>query len=58
MRRIVDEVDETVQLAVRSGTDNVYLAKVDSQQAMQLVSRVGSGIPAHATDWARCCCPA
>jgi DNA-binding IclR family transcriptional regulator len=49
MRRIVDEVDETVQLAVRSGTDNVYLAKVDSQQAMQLVSRVGSRIPAHAT---------
>jgi IclR family acetate operon transcriptional repressor len=49
LRRIVDEVDETVQLAVRSGTDNVYLAKVDSQQAMQLVSRVGSRIPAHAT---------
>jgi IclR family acetate operon transcriptional repressor len=49
MRRIVDEVDEIVQLAVRSGTDNVYLAKVDSQQAMQLVSRVGSRIPAHAT---------
>jgi DNA-binding IclR family transcriptional regulator len=49
MQRIVDEVDETVQLAVRSGKDNVYLAKVDSHQAMQLVSRVGSRIPAHGT---------
>jgi DNA-binding IclR family transcriptional regulator len=49
MQRIVDEVDETVQLAVRSGRDNIYLAKVDSHQAMQLISRVGSRIPAHGT---------
>lgn len=49
MQRVVDEIDETVQLAVRDGRDNVYLAKVDSQQPMQLVSRIGSRIPAHGT---------
>jgi IclR family KDG regulon transcriptional repressor len=49
MRRVVDEVDETVQLAVRDGRDNVYLAKVESRQPMQLVSRVGSRIPSHGT---------
>jgi IclR family acetate operon transcriptional repressor len=49
MQRVVDDIDETVQLAVRDGRDNVYLAKVDSQQPMQLVSRIGSRIPAHGT---------
>jgi DNA-binding IclR family transcriptional regulator len=49
MRRVVNELDETVQLAVRDGRDNVYLAKVDSRQPMQLVSRVGSRIPSHGT---------
>jgi DNA-binding IclR family transcriptional regulator len=49
MRRVVDAIDETVQLAVRDGRDNVYLAKVDSRQPMQLVSHVGSRIPSHGT---------
>lgn len=49
MQRVVDDVGETVQLAVRDGRDNVYLAKVDSQQPMQLVSRIGSRIPSHGT---------
>ncbi|MDQ6674642.1 MAG: IclR family transcriptional regulator [Chloroflexota bacterium] len=49
MQRVVDDIHETVQLAVRDGRDNVYLAKVDSQQPMQLVSRIGSRIPSHGT---------
>jgi len=44
-----DELNETVQLAVLDGTDNVYVAKVDSDHPLQLVSRVGSRLPAYAT---------
>ena len=49
MRRVVETVEETVQLAIRDGRDNVYVAKVESRQPMQLVSRVGSRIPSHGT---------
>lgn len=44
-----DTLDETVQLSVLDGLENVYIAKVDSDQVLQLVSRVGSRLPAHAT---------
>jgi IclR family transcriptional regulator, KDG regulon repressor len=40
---------ETVQLAILDGLDNVYIAKVDSDQPLRLVSHVGSRLPAHAT---------
>lgn len=43
------ELNETVQLAVLDGTDNVYVAKVDSDHPLQLVSRVGARLPAYAT---------
>jgi DNA-binding IclR family transcriptional regulator len=43
------ELNETVQLAVLDGVDNVYVAKVDSDHPLQLVSRVGSRLPAYAT---------
>lgn len=49
MQRVVDELDEIVQLAVRDGTHNVYLAKVDCRQPIQLVSRVGARLPCHPT---------
>jgi IclR family KDG regulon transcriptional repressor len=49
MRGIVDELDEIVQLAVRDGTHNVYLAKVDCRQPIQLISRVGMRLRCHAT---------
>ena len=44
-----DELNETIQLAVLDGIDNVYLAKADSDHPLQLVSRVGSRLPAYAT---------
>jgi IclR family transcriptional regulator, KDG regulon repressor len=40
---------ETVQLAILDGLDNVYIAKVESDQPLRLVSHVGSRLPAHAT---------
>lgn len=49
MERIRDEINETVQLAVLDGRENVYIAKVGATQALQLVSEVGSRLPAHAT---------
>lgn len=44
-----DELNETVQLAVLDGIDNVYIAKVEADHPLQLVSHVGSRLPAYAT---------
>lgn len=44
-----DELNETVQLAVLDGVENVYVAKVEADHPLQLVSRVGSRLPAYAT---------
>ena len=49
MERIRDALDETVQLSVLDGRFNVYVAKVDGQQALVLASAVGRRLPAHAT---------
>jgi DNA-binding IclR family transcriptional regulator len=49
MTRIRDEIEETVQMAVRDGRHVVYIAKVDGQQALTLASEVGRRLPAHAT---------
>ena len=44
-----DELNETVQLAVLDGIDNVYVAKVEADHPLRLVSHVGSRLPAYAT---------
>lgn len=49
MERVRDQINETVQLSVLDGRENVYVAKVSATQALQLVSEVGSRLPAHAT---------
>ena len=49
MGAIVERVNETVQFARLAGSDNVYLAKVDSTHALRLQSDVGARLPAHAT---------
>ncbi|UCF92534.1 MAG: IclR family transcriptional regulator [Desulfobacterales bacterium] len=41
--------DETVQMAIRDGTEAVFIAKVDSARTVRLVSAVGSRLPAHCT---------
>jgi IclR family KDG regulon transcriptional repressor len=44
-----DELGETVQLAVLDGLDNVYVGKAETDHALQLVSKIGSRLPAYAT---------
>lgn len=44
-----DALDETVQLAILDGRDNVYIAKEDAGQLLALRSHVGGRLPAHAT---------
>ena len=49
LRSARDELNETVQLAVLDGIDNVYVAKVEADHPLRLVSRVGMRLPAYAT---------
>lgn len=49
METIRNELDETVQLAVLDGVQNVYIAKVDGRQTLTLASEVGRRLPAYAT---------
>lgn len=49
MTAVRDHVHETVQLAVLDGIDNIYVAKVEAEHELRLVSTVGSRLPAYAT---------
>jgi DNA-binding IclR family transcriptional regulator len=49
MNEIAAALNETVQLARLDGTENVYLAKVDSTHPLRLQSEVGIRLSAHAT---------
>jgi DNA-binding IclR family transcriptional regulator len=49
MERVVREINETTQLAVLDGIENVYLAKVDCSHPIRLQSEVGKRLYAHAT---------
>lgn len=49
LRDLVARVNETAQLAVLSGTDNVYLAKEESSHPLRLQSEAGARLPAHTT---------
>ncbi len=49
MKVVVAELNETVQLAVLDGMDNVYIGKVDCTHPVRLQSAVGKRLPAHAT---------
>jgi DNA-binding IclR family transcriptional regulator len=48
-REVMHEAHETVQVGRLDGSDVLYLAKVDSQQEIRLVSAVGRRVPAHCT---------
>lgn len=47
MERLVNATSESALLAVLDGFDVVYIDKVESQQAIQATTRIGSRIPAH-----------
>lgn len=49
MTAVRDELRETVQLAVLDGIDNIYVARVETEHELRLVSTVGSRLPAYAT---------
>lgn len=49
LRRLVADVNETAQLAVLAGADNVYLAKEESSHPLRLQSEAGARLPAHVT---------
>ena len=49
MQRVVDDIDEICQMALRDGIFNVYLAKVDCRQPIRLISQVGVRLYCHAT---------
>ncbi len=49
LERLSENLKETVQMALLDGSDIVYVAKSDSPRPVQLVSTVGSRLPAHAT---------
>jgi DNA-binding IclR family transcriptional regulator len=48
-REIAARCDETVHIAVLEGRDVFYIAKVDSTNALRLVSAIGRRLPAHCT---------
>jgi len=47
MRELVDKTGESALLAVLDGFDVVYVDKVESRQAIQATTKIGSRIPAH-----------
>ena len=49
MRATCDALNETVQLAILDGTENVYIAKVSADHQLTLASQVGTRLPAYAT---------
>lgn len=48
-KKVSKACDETVQMAIRNGTDAVFIIRVDSSHVLRLVSAVGSRLPAHCT---------
>ena len=49
LERARDLINETVQLAILDGFENVYVAKVESSHHLRLQSEVGGRLPAYAT---------
>lgn len=54
MNEVVGFLNETVQLSILDGLENVYLAKVDCSHPLRLQSSVGRRLPAHATGLGKC----
>ncbi|MCY0898660.1 MAG: IclR family transcriptional regulator [Firmicutes bacterium] len=49
LQEIRDRTNQTVQMAILDGSDILYVAKIESSHPLQLVSHVGSRLPAYAT---------
>lgn len=49
LETIRDELNETAQMAILDGIENLYIAKVEADHPLTLVSNVGTRLPAYAT---------
>ena len=49
LQSLRDAVNETAQLAILEGVENVYVSKVEAPHHLKLASDVGLRLPAHAT---------
>ena len=49
MRQIQSALNETVHLGVRSGSETLYIDKLDSTRAIRMSSRVGTRMPLYCT---------
>jgi IclR family KDG regulon transcriptional repressor len=49
LQSLREAVNETAQLAILEGVENVYVAKVEASHHLKLASDVGLRLPAHAT---------
>lgn len=49
MKNLGEKVGETIHLALREGTELIYLYKIDSAQSLRLYSRVGKMAPLYCT---------
>ncbi len=48
-KRLCDELQETVNLAVRSGTSAIYVTKLEAPRSLTLVTRLGLEVPVYCT---------
>jgi IclR family transcriptional regulator, KDG regulon repressor len=48
-QRVAEQCQETVHVAIRDGTDVIYVAKVDSTHPVRMVSATGRRLSAHVT---------
>jgi DNA-binding IclR family transcriptional regulator len=46
---LCQELDETINVSVRSGTSAVYVLKVESPRSVRLISQLGMHVPLHCT---------
>lgn len=49
LNELAEMTGETVHLAVRSGSEVVYIAKVESKYALSMFSHIGAHLPMHCT---------
>lgn len=58
LKALAQQTGETVHLAVPSGAEVIYLAKVESPGAIQMRSKVGDRMPIHSTGLGKALMPA
>jgi len=49
MRRLMEEANETVNLAIRNGREAVYVAQVEGRQMMRTFTQIGMRVPLYCT---------